>query len=155
MLHPISIDALGARKELGGVDQMGRAYVMDVNSCPLLGPPSGRTRVIEVDVGHKDIVHVSRRDAVAQELRLKPGERGTGAGLHQGCPLWTHHQKGSDGLRPEIETQIQRMNLEVGHNSLLKRVALGELQSFALPCQGKVGEKTIRKGCLADSGALK
>jgi hypothetical protein len=64
-LHPISIDALGARKELGRVDEMGRADVMDMNPCPLLGPPTGRTRVIEVDMGHEDMVHISRRDAVA------------------------------------------------------------------------------------------
>jgi len=90
---------------------------MDMNPGPLLCPPSGCARVIEVDMGHEDIVHISGRDAVAGKLGLEPVERGAGAAFHQDCSFRAQHQKGSDGLRPVVEAEVYDMDLKISQYS--------------------------------------
>jgi hypothetical protein len=70
LIHPILIDAASAGEQLGGIDEMGGTYLMDMDLRALMRPPAGRSGMIEVNVGDQDIADIRRGEAVAGQSLL-------------------------------------------------------------------------------------
>jgi hypothetical protein len=86
LVHPILVDPFGAGQQFAGVDQVSGAVGVDEYGGALLSPPSGRTGMVEVDVGDQDVPDIAGLDPVLPESSEKCGQGRGRAGLHQHRP---------------------------------------------------------------------
>ncbi len=79
----IAIDAPGAVDELGRIDQVLRAELVDVNVRAVACKFAGGSCVIEVDMGDQRVTDVACRKAECCEARNECGQRACGAGFNE------------------------------------------------------------------------
>ena len=68
LVHQIAIEARCAGNEARGIDEMGGSNGMHEDLRSPLCPPAGGAGMIEVDMGHEDMVDVGRLDAEPRQL---------------------------------------------------------------------------------------
>jgi hypothetical protein len=113
--HPLAVDALRAREQFGGINQMRRADVVHVNARALLRPPARRARVVEMDVRHQHVAHVRGREAMAREFAFERGDSRAGAGLDDDRPAGADDEIGGNPFGAVLKAQVEGVNFKRRH----------------------------------------
>lgn len=101
---------------------MRGAEVVHVDTSTLAGPPTGRSGVVQVDVGDKHVGDVAGGQVVSDEGLFQRREGGARAAFDQNRAAAVGNQVGGDGVGEALEVKIEGVNRVCwGHGYSLSR----------------------------------
>ena len=111
--HAVAINAFCAGEEAFGVEHVGRANEVNVDVCALLGEPTCRASMVEVDVGEENVGNVGGGEGVLFEGDGEGLDGGARAGFDEDTPVGVRNEEGGNGLGSSLEVQIE--DVDGGH----------------------------------------
>ena len=109
-VHPVAIDARGARDQLGRIDHVTRAgWVHEQSRIRQHSEERARRAgMVEMDVRHDELGDVAQRDAGALHTALERGERGPRPGLEQCVPVRSGNEIRGDHAAATLKVEVEQ-----------------------------------------------